>query len=358
MLLKNIIKVVSLGVQYKMALTQIENGMITDSILTASKLNTTGTASATTVLKGDFSWGTGASASGKWSIVDSAPGSPVAGDMWYTGGVIYIAADNVNTTGVWSTSNSLPMALQYLSGCGTQTAGLSMAGFGGSPLAYGVNTFEYNGTTWSVGGNLNTARGVAGGFGLQTAAAVCGGWTGSADLNSTEEYDGTSWSAGGNLNNARRELGATGIQSAGLCMGGFDSVLTEEYNGSSWTNGGNLATDRYTTAVEEYNGTSWTGGGAMAVARHYLGGCGTQTAALSFAGYEGITPADNSSVTEEYDGTAWSGAGSVSLARTQLSGFGSQGAALAMGGYTYIQVATCEERNPAGQFNAKNVGYS
>ena len=107
MLLKNIIKVVSLGVQYKMALTQIENGMITDSILTASKLNTTGTASATTVLKGDFSWATGASTTGKWSIVDSAPGSPVAGDMWYTGGVVYIAIATANAVGMWQWAPSL-----------------------------------------------------------------------------------------------------------------------------------------------------------------------------------------------------------------------------------------------------------
>ena len=65
-----------------MALTLIEDGMLTDSILTASKLNTTGTASSTTVLKGDFSWGTGASASGKWNVAASAPGTPVAGDIW------------------------------------------------------------------------------------------------------------------------------------------------------------------------------------------------------------------------------------------------------------------------------------
>ena len=53
-----------------MALTQIENGMITDGILTTGKLNTTGTASSTTVLKGDFSWGTGATTSGKWNVTD------------------------------------------------------------------------------------------------------------------------------------------------------------------------------------------------------------------------------------------------------------------------------------------------
>jgi hypothetical protein len=51
--------------------------------------------------------------------------------------------------------------------------------------------------------------------------------------NVTEHYDGTSWSAGGNLATARDVLAGAGTQSAGLCMGGStgsDSNVTEEYN--------------------------------------------------------------------------------------------------------------------------------
>ena len=48
----------------------------------------------------------------------------------------------------------------------------------------------------------------------------------------TEEYDGSAWSAGGNLATARWNLAGCGTQSAGLCMGGDSgskSVVTEEY---------------------------------------------------------------------------------------------------------------------------------
>jgi hypothetical protein len=51
--------------------------------------------------------------------------------------------------------------------------------------------------------------------------------------NVTEEYDGTSWSSGGNLSTARRNPAGAGTQSAGLCMGGYDGSdlnVTEEYN--------------------------------------------------------------------------------------------------------------------------------
>ena len=50
-----------------------------------------------------------------------------------------------------------------------------------------------------------------------------GGSTG-ANSNVTQEYDGTSWSSGGNLATARWGLYGAGTQSAGLCMGGNTAV--------------------------------------------------------------------------------------------------------------------------------------
>jgi hypothetical protein len=64
----------------------------------------------------------------------------------------------------------------------------------------------------------------------------------------TEEYDGTSWTGGGNLGTARRRLAGVGIQTAGLAFGGGTptaTAATEEYDGSSWTAGGNLGTARF-----------------------------------------------------------------------------------------------------------------
>ena len=60
-----------------------------------------------------------------------------------------------------------------------------------------------------------------------------GGYTGSVS-NVTEEYNGTSWSSGGNLATARKTLAGAGTQSVGLCAGGSTgsvSNVTEEYTG-------------------------------------------------------------------------------------------------------------------------------
>ena len=87
--------------------------------------------------------------------------------------------------------------------------------------------------SWSVGGNLITARYGLAGAGTQTAGLCMGGTTGSNSAK-TEEYNGTSWSAGGDLATARGSLAGAGTQTAGLCMGGYTSSIsakTEEYNG-------------------------------------------------------------------------------------------------------------------------------
>jgi hypothetical protein len=70
--------------------------------------------------------------------------------------------------------------------------------------------------------------------------------------NATEEYDGSSWTAGGNLNTARRRFGGAGIQTAALAFGGNVKAV-------------GLATEQY------YDGTSWTSVPPMATARSALG---------------------------------------------------------------------------------------
>ena len=63
-----------------------------------------------------------------------------------------------------------------------------------------------------------------------------GGYDGTSSSNVTEEYDGTSWSSGGNLATGRSGLTGAGTQSAGLCMAGYTGVyqnVTEEYSGTT-----------------------------------------------------------------------------------------------------------------------------
>ena len=66
--------------------------------------------------------------------------------------------------------------------------------------------------------------------------------------NATVEYDGSNWTSGGNLNTARSQLGGAGTQTTGLEIWRFlpmefCSNATEEYDGSSWTTVNTIFTD-------------------------------------------------------------------------------------------------------------------
>ena len=77
---------------------------------------------------------------------------------------------------------------------------------------------------WSSGGNLITAVQANAGAGASTqnAGLGFGGYLtpGSARTNETVEYDGTGFSLGGNLPNSPASLNGAGTQSAGLAFGG------------------------------------------------------------------------------------------------------------------------------------------
>jgi hypothetical protein len=95
-------------------------------------------------------------------------------------------------------------------------------------------TEEYDGSTWTAGGNLNTARRRLGGAGTQTAALGFGG--DSPIVAATEEYDGSTWTNPTGLNTARDSLAGCGIQTAALGFGGYSpppvTAATEEWTGA------------------------------------------------------------------------------------------------------------------------------
>lgn len=106
---------------------------------------------------------------------------------------------------------------------------------------------------------LNQARRIQGNAGGKDAGLACGGYTSSPNyLNNSEEYDGTSWTEGNNLNTARYGLRALGLQTAAVAVGGQKSgtptALTtcENYDGSSWTNTGSMNVAREEPAVLEF----------------------------------------------------------------------------------------------------------
>ena len=128
-------------------------------------------------------------------------------------------------------------------------------------------TEEYNGTAWSNGGSLITARYSQTGVGASTnAAIVFGGYVAPTTSAITEEYNGSSWSTGGTMINVRSLGGGAGILNAALAFGGYGAPSN-------------------TAATELYDGTSWSASTAMIIARNALAGTGTtQANAMAMGG--------------------------------------------------------------------------
>tara|TARA_Y100001972_G_scaffold103460_1_gene129766 strand:+ start:210 stop:1346 length:1137 start_codon:yes stop_codon:yes gene_type:complete len=256
-------------------------------------------------------------------------------------------------TAAWSSGGNLNLGRHNGGNSGTKAAGLF---FGGKvyPNTFKNESEEYNGTSWTEGNNLGTARMIAG-AGTQTAGLGFGGTNGAPGStgvqSKTEEYDGTSWSESGDMSTARMNLGGAGLQTAAYAAGGIGSPnaindLHEQYNGSTWSTAtamnqirSNMGSVGTTTASlvfggyippsyaiasnsEEWDGSSWTSGGSLGTARYDLGGFGAQTYAIGFAGSTPPSQTPNSA-TEAYDGSSWSTTTSMATARTQFAPSGS-----------------------------------
>ena len=346
-----------------MPLTKIKGSNV-GTVLTNTQLNTSGTASSSNVLPGTFAW-TGATRSGLTNFAASDPATPVAGDIWFQGGNIKIAANPNVLTGIWQSGGALPRSEEQAPACGVQSSGLLT---GGENSGYKTEVDVYSGTTWAVVNSITTARANSPLIGNLNAAVLCGGQGTGTTLDSSEEFDGTSWAAGGTLTDDTTSGVAEGfgILTAAVLAGGSlsasVSAVTQLYNGTAWSTGNNCLTTKnyaacagknsaglvtggsspsYSTATEEYDGTSWTAGGTLNTGRQQLAGAGTQTAALCFAG----TTGSNSGVTEEYDGTTWSAGSSLSTARRSAGGAGSQNSAFVVGGYGSGYLSSTEEWN-------------
>ena len=168
----------------------------------------------------------------------------------------------------------------------------------------------------------------------QTDANIVGANTGSyfdapvsfdtpLELNLRVDVSTRVWQTSNDMNTPRGAPGGCGTQTAALTFGGR--------NGTGVT---------YQATTEEYDGTSWTASNDMSVVRNTLGSAGTQIAALAFGGYPTYL-----ATTEEYDGTSWTAANDMSVARRLLGGCGIQTAALSFGGWNGSCLATTEEYN-------------
>ena len=259
----------------------------------------------------------------KVKSVSSDPSDSADGQMWYnttTQSLRGLAVVEAFSSGA-NTINSK----QRVGGCGTQDAGLACGGLSAPPDPPGLaTTEEYNGTGWTAGGTLNTARGNTALIGTQTAAVFSGkGSPGTPYAGTTELYNGTAWTTNPNsAPDTYNYRSSCGTQTAGLLSGG------------------NYPPTNRGAGNEHFDGTSFSEGGDLPQKQSSSGQAGTQTAAInSFGATNSPVPgnsgdADNA-ISLEYDGTSWTagpnGNGVVPLSGYDM-GAGTQTDALFVGG--------------------------
>ena len=166
---------------------------------------------------------------------------------------------------------------------------------------------------WSAGANMPEGNYGAGSCGAQTAFLYFGGAPYPGKTNATREYDGSNWTTTGNFTSTRSYLGGCGTQTAALGAGGY---------------GPN------TTASAEYDGSTWTAGNSMSQQRMNTGSTfvGIQTAALLTGGDQYSSTPRSLSVCEEYDGTNYSSGGAYPVVIQNTAQGGTQTAGWAAGG--------------------------
>ena len=211
----------------------------------------------------------------------------------------------------WSEVTAGPTALSLTAGGGIQTSAVFASGI--SPALF-TESFEYDGTNWTEGGDIASGRKGAGGSGASsTAALIFGGEPpGPAGIALTEEYNGTAWSETGDLNQARYNISGLGITTATLACAGTEPQASKG------------------AYVEEFNGTTWSEKTALNTARHNAAqnGAGTTTAALIVGGFATAY----TGVTESYDGSTWTEVADLATARGNSYGGGTQAAAIVSDG--------------------------
>ena len=252
----------------------------------------------------------------------SDPSNLYEGEIWYNTTTQTLKVSPLIEA--FSSGGNLPQAIARAHTAGTQTAALMHHGTtGGGDQPNDNKTFEYDGSSWTAGGNVSNMMRVMGGSGTQTDAMGFGGAynpihpafhpTNSPHVG-TESYNGTSWTAEANY--PRANTGASGCgagQTATLSFGGNSTTAT-------------------TDETYEYNGTAWSEEGDTNLVAYGIGGAGTSTAALKTGRYDPVGPATNQA--EEYNGTSWTNVNASTLSRSNNWGTGGpQTAAYSVGGY-------------------------
>ena len=189
-----------------------------------------------------------------------------AGGYYPSGSPSYstVLSETYNGTS-WTEGNDLNTGRIDCSTFGTSTAGVLCGGQTGPGAPNTVANVElYNGTSWSESTDLPSVNQEMSSVGVNTAGFIVGGSvdTDPSTKNTTFEWDGSSWTAGGNYPVNMKYGCAFGTQTSGIAAGGEKKPggttgIACHYNGSSWTEVTEMGTGRNSVTA---NGTSGLAG--------------------------------------------------------------------------------------------------
>ena len=171
---------------------------------------------------------------------------------------------------------------------------LNFAGNTSPSPVYSLTNESWNGSSWTEQADLNVAGNLAAGIGISSTAALraAGQSTatppGGPHYTGTEVWNGSSWTEVNEVNTGRRGLPGVGTTTAGLIIGG-------DTDNPSFPGG------RYTARTESWNGTSWTEVNDLNSGRGSLGAFGDQTSAVTWGGGPPVGV-----LTEAWNGSSWS----------------------------------------------------
>ena len=253
------------------------------------------------------------------------------------------------------------------------------------PPSTTANAESYNGSTWTEGPNQPGTNRIGASWGSTTSYVNAGGSVGisGAPINPYAfEWNGTSFSNGGQMVNARRNGAGAGVsESAGRVMAGGDNPgpaqdFNEKYNGTAFTEETEVNTARIRpigfgtegaaiiasgsggTNTESWNGSAWTEVAEVTVAvSNSAGGGGTSTDGLIFT-KNGTPP--GAATCQFWNGTSFTEVADMSVNRYANVGGGANSTnCISVGGYGPPQgVTKATEEWTAADFSIKTVTTS
>ena len=182
--------------------------------------------------------------------VSSDPANAKEGQIWYNSSVKKIKV--VPTIGAWASGGNSSTSKSNLGSFGIQTAAVQACGIippGAPSTDYSqISCEEYDGSSWTTGGNMGSVGYSIAGAGTQTAGLRFGGSISdpTTSSNISEEYDGSSWTSGETAPYSQRGAGGSGTQTAAIFHGGKPPTVATAvtYDGTNWAAVANLATAR------------------------------------------------------------------------------------------------------------------